>query len=1007
MQTAPSRKVTAVIFRHLTRTLLPLAPFLAACAGTPAPAPRETGDPPLARLPAPAGAAQPPEAEKIEIPPVAEAVSADGRYRLQIEQPSWPSWRRPDGTRRLMLQLTLKGLGPEEFLAWRDPLRRVVAGDGAERPRRPAWEEIDRVNLSSSRGEFTTVIDLAPGTTKFARLEYEVAVLRATSWEECVLELPAAGRSGPVRAEGFAMTGEAGPRTCAVGVRQEGTALLDPGWAAERLDVRDATGSRLEQFGGAEPERTWFALPAPEGGLPGPLVPPVTARLRVPREFEIEQVRFEFRDLALVPPVVGPSPGSETVGPEVSPGPGMAWTPWTAPVHGLSMRALLPTAARRGDAVPVRVRLRFDPAGLLPGVTCFDGRALEDRLRMHFEDPVTGARVDLEDDDAERALTRIGPHDGPSGPVDPLLFPIRPAEVREWEVEFSLARAWDALGPGEWRVRASLDVAGEWRGTSSWQGRIETGPVVLRIEDAPPRRMAVRVPSALRLRTGGTAGSVEVHYGPAEAEIVLVDARNGFATGNAHGGEEDGASASGWGDGTPHVEAGVDLIQEPEEGPLDRTYRFEVFEFPRQTRTEGLVSPDRDRASYRVLWSRSLRVTATAEEMLALCGALPPRRRPEPEAVAATGADTGEIAIRVVDADDGAPVPGATVCWRKPVDEKGDWKEAWQRVPVPATTSPGEFRFRGRQGPHGFEVEAAEFVSAGVFDGVELEVVAGRTTERIVPLERAGSVRVEFRCEDRPVTPREATAWFRGFGKSEPVKDGVARWKQVPPGIARLDVDAGPEFDPLEDREIEVRPGEETQVVVRLDRRPPPPDATSGVRGTVTFHPRWGRGRTKVSIRPVEDRDAGIGAETEPFPCEPGEPAVFAVGRVPPGRYVLQVDPQWQEIVEVPEDGAHFDLRVPEPGVVRVRVLAEETGEDLRDATVMWFRRRSDLDTFPMDTRTWDSEARGFRFLAPPGEIVISARAPGRDLGGTEEGRIVLEAGREVECTIRLVIDER
>jgi hypothetical protein len=296
---------------------------------------------------------------------------------------------------------------------------------------------------------------------------------------------------------------------------------------------------------------------------------------------------------------------------------GHAWTPWSAPANGLSLRVRLPARALRGDRIEVRAGLRFDPAALPPGVTHFDGRVFEDRLRLHFEDPRTGSRVDVEDDDvSERIVETVDPDAPAAGPDDPRFFPIRAGDAGEKEVRFLLARAWDALGPGDWWVSASLEEHRPNTLPFAWTGRAVTEPLALRIDDAPPRRTEVRVPTALRLRRGRAPGVAEVRFGPEESEVVSVESRNGFILGTERWDGVGDSGSWGWGESAPDVHPLVDTLSDLPAGPLDRTYRFVIFE---AALTPGSsIGPMQGHNGYRVLWSRALRVTATAGEIEAL-----------------------------------------------------------------------------------------------------------------------------------------------------------------------------------------------------------------------------------------------------------------------------------------------------------------------------------------------------------------------------------------------------
>lgn len=299
--------------------------------------------------------------------------------------------------------------------------------------------------------------------------------------------------------------------------------------------------------------------------------------------------------------------------------PGHAWSAWTAPVDGLSIRASLPELVHRGERVPVDLALRFDPSLLPPGARFFDARHVEDRVVLLFRNRDTGATAEVSDDNQEWILETPLQEGSPEGSdrAEPGWIPIENGPDRFLHIPFHLVWAWEALPPGNWEVGARLDVPPYGKNPILWSGTVTTPTLPVLVEEAPPRHLRVQVPTRLRIRTGAVLHTVEVGFGPIETEFVDLEPRNGFTLGASWG--KDGNSMSTF---WPSCWEGFafddyfDRLDRGDTDPLDQTYELEIFETAEVPGNPLVLMLGH--GGYRTLWKRSFRVTATATEIEAL-----------------------------------------------------------------------------------------------------------------------------------------------------------------------------------------------------------------------------------------------------------------------------------------------------------------------------------------------------------------------------------------------------
>ena len=367
--------------------------------------------------------------------------------------------------------------------------------------------------------------------------------------------------------------------------------------------------------------------------------------------------------------------------------------------------------------------------------------------------------------------------------------------------------------------------------------------------------------------------------------------------------------------------------------------------------------------------------------------------------------------VRVVDDETGAPIAGAKVNQLVGLPGGGGWRVD----PIPESAKPGEFRFRGPPGIVRIGAEAPGHVTMDDFEGLTMELCPGAPSVQEVRLPRAGELSVEFRGGGPSVAVEEvrvrwdlplgARGWIaRGFG----VEGGRGRQDGLAPGTYTLEVKPGSGFERVPDRVVEIRAGEVTEVVVDLVALTPESESTS-VRGTVTFHPAWGERDSVVRFRGADRTNADVDEEVTLTKVAPGRPASFAFGRLPRGRYRVEVKPQWATEVEVGEKGGTIDLSIPEPAEILVRVVAEETGERLGGARLSWHRPEEGLHSWTVESAVPDRRTGEIRLLVPPGPLDATAQAPGRvavslDGTGPDEEAVpqVFSPGEKAERTIRL-----
>ncbi|MCK6479340.1 MAG: hypothetical protein HUU06_03380 [Planctomycetaceae bacterium] len=562
--------------------------------------------------PAPA----PPPALPEEEPPVAVQGTADGQHRLELRRVAWLRGEGSDGGNRLGLCFRLRPLAKGEYRVTGAALRGVVAA-GPEGPPVPlAAESLQTRTMTYPDLEIDVSFRTERPFTRMEGLELEVDILRVDEEGEVVLEVPGPGETAGGTGR-WPMTADAGPQVCEATLRAEDPLhLLDRGHPPE-LEARDARGGQLVALlasSGDGRREAVFARPPGEAEESPEIAYPVSIRARVPLRVAARTAGFGFKDLDLPPrdEVTRIHVDGEFPGPDADDD--LRWTGWTPAEKGLSLCAALPPRAERGDRLPAHIVLRFDPASLPAGVTHLDAGRIEDSVRLLFRNRETGATVEVEDDNEK--VIEVPTFEGdPESTLAALeergWIPLAGGGERSWEIGFLLARAWDALPPGEWEVRVALEEPSLEDCRRLWAGRLVSDPLPLAIEEAPPRLTRFPAPRALRLAPGRSRGTVDVVFGPRESEVVAIETRNGFDLA-VEVETERGSGLSGllW----PAIDPVIATLSADHTGPLEGTWTIRLLEAPADSGLGLFHFHGRGR----ILWERTLRLRATAEEVDAM-----------------------------------------------------------------------------------------------------------------------------------------------------------------------------------------------------------------------------------------------------------------------------------------------------------------------------------------------------------------------------------------------------
>lgn len=338
---------------------------------------------------------------------------------------------------------------------------------------------------------------------------------------------------------------------------------------------------------------------------------------------------------------------------------------------------------------------------------------------------------------------------------------------------------------------------------------------------------------------------------------------------------------------------------------------------------------------------------------------------------------------------------------------KSEWRHAFAIHPGPPSagrTSPviadaaSPITLPEEPGRRIYWVRAAEHAWTHV------DLVQGLGGERSVRLPRAGGLDVRLSNFD-PDSGAQVRLYDPGGGHllSWPSKERP-RIGALAPGKYRVRVEIGEwSREPflLGEAAAEVEAGAVTAVAIAL-RDPPSSERLVALAGALHVDPDWGD-------------EASISMSADSIDVQPGtnDPDVtlsrdgrWSAGRVPPGRYVINVRPwTWWQAVDVgPSGNPDVRIVVPPPCDVEVRVLFADRDEAALVRNLCWgMRLGSTLE------RVASTAPGRFRFRAPLGEIEfddtsdddfeVEARVVDLKPG---LNRITLRAARRYGLTIEL-----
>jgi hypothetical protein len=382
-----------------------------------------------------------------------------------------------------------------------------------------------------------------------------------------------------------------------------------------------------------------------------------------------------------------------------------------------------------------------------------------------------------------------------------------------------------------------------------------------------------------------------------------------------------------------------------------------------------------------------------------------------------------EVTVVVVDARDRKPLADVLVY------EARDWDEPGDRVPGPETLTqePRRTDATGRLPLGKGRGSTRLYFFAGEYAWHAAAVPFGAGGDVVVELSPGGDARL--------LIPRFAELgapqiWARRLFTEE--------WSRLPPpsdaeeilvgGLAADDFEfrvcRGAWF---EDARVygtafgTIRAGVTTTITITVTPEPAP--VMVKVTGTVRVPPGWNEPPGWITFEGAEesnaevderimfgrhpDRGEGFGERTDEDPSL----FRFETRAVPAGRYLVDVRPcQCARYVTVTDRSTHFDIDLPQPVTVRVRVV-DARGRDLGPAArVTWYVPMEDRSSWSHDDTVRDGAA--FVFQAPPGNVTIDAQAPGfLDAGETFEVThdrdVTITLGPAGTVVVRLRIDGR
>ena len=284
--------------------------------------------------------------------------------------------------------------------------------------------------------------------------------------------------------------------------------------------------------------------------------------------------------------------------------------------------------------------------------------------------------------------------------------------------------------------------------------------------------------------------------------------------------------------------------------------------------------------------------------------------------------------------------------------------------------------------------------------------------ERIVKLEPGGAVDVRL---DNFDPKSKAVVRFRGAGTSgQPVlqakldERGRCTIEDLVPGDYEVQVQIGAWYDEprtLGQGRVTVEAGARRVVEITLK---PPRDLGSPVmlRGTLVLPAAWKQRRPTLSVESVGPDHAERDVDQRAVLTE-GASGQFEwkLGKVPPGRYMVEVDPlQYRLAFQVERGVSEHVLRieVPQPATVTVEIVDGVSGDPVKVEGIAWHTPFAPASGGALES-VHGAPADSFTFQVPVGlRVFVELSDAGFD---AEDVELHIQSGRNrLKLEVRRVI---
>jgi hypothetical protein len=341
-----------------------------------------------------------------------------------------------------------------------------------------------------------------------------------------------------------------------------------------------------------------------------------------------------------------------------------------------------------------------------------------------------------------------------------------------------------------------------------------------------------------------------------------------------------------------------------------------------------------------------------------------------------------QAVLDVTDAATGRPVEGARAYREGPsgglVFDPGTWEELEpvlvpNQIPDGATLAQGPLRtdVSGKvalppvRGPVVYSVVAAGYA------WITLEVPAAPPTPVPVRLKPGGTLALRVAGWSELLEP-ELTLWDAG---------GRMLWVPAPDAKGSLQVEGlavgeytvtvqrggGPSPKTYGEAKIEIAAGRQTTATIETDRRIV--GQVASFRGTLTIPASWRFAReVALEFHGADDETQGLYAHAELGEFTPGVPMPFpATPGLACGAYVVTVSPMYfRQHVELVPGGTHVEVQLPDPVEVRIRLIDDRTGREIREAKLAWMCPLRRGDGGFAEKARFDPKRQIFWLQAPP-----------------------------------------